>query len=221
MVAAIASLDISPESIDTVDLILGEQEHLRRTARRLSRRCDADVDDLVQATLLRAYRARERFQPGTSVRAWTTTILRRVFYSDIVRGKRRRSNCDGDPTDVIDRVAAPESPFGEVGPTFDVVLEGIDDDLRRALLRLPPIYLAPFYLSIVEDLTCEEISRRLRIPQGTVMSRVFRARERLKRDLDPQTAYGNNSIHNRIERALQLLPKPTPETAQQRSRIAS
>jgi RNA polymerase sigma-70 factor, ECF subfamily len=177
----VAAVDVP----DTVELILAEQDHLRRTARRLSRRCDADVDDLVQATLLRAYRARDRFQPGTSIRAWTTTILRRVFFSQMLRAKRRRAEpTDHDPSELLDGAAARPS-LQETQLDFDAVLESLDDEVRRALLRLPEIYFVPFYLSAVADYTYGEISRFIGVPVGTVMSRIFRARERLKRDLVP------------------------------------
>lgn len=167
----------------TVDLILAEEEHLRRVARRLAR-CEADIDDLVQDTLLRAYRARDRFQPGTSIRAWTTTILRRVFLTGAIRTKRRGLETDTDAGEPLGRTAGPSpSSMLEHTPTLVSMAEGLDDTVKRALDRVPEIYRVPFYLSVIEDLTCSEIARRLGVPEGTVMSRIHRARERLKRDL--------------------------------------
>ena len=97
---------------DTVQLILAEEGSLRRYARRLAR-CEADADDLVQDTLLRAYQARERFEPGTSVSAWTATILRRVFLTGVARAKRRGIETDTDVGRAL--ATAPErrcaSPF--------------------------------------------------------------------------------------------------------------
>src|SRR6185503_11999661 len=91
---------------DVVDQILGEQDSLRRLARRLSR-CEADAEDLVQNTLMRAYRARDRFTPGTSVRAWTATILRRVFLTDVLRTKRRGLENDTDAGEPLERTPGP------------------------------------------------------------------------------------------------------------------
>ncbi len=175
---------------DTVDLILAEEGHLRRFARRLAR-CEADVDDLVQDTLLRAYRARARFVPGTSVRAWTTTILRRVFLTGASRAKRRGLENDTDAGGPL--AAAPDRRgrrSSDDAQDFSSVLERVDDRLKRALSRVPDIYLLPFRLSAVDELTCAEIGDRLGAPTGTVMSRIHRARERLKRELAASADFG-------------------------------
>ncbi len=163
----------------TVDLILGEEVHLRVVARRLTR-CDSDVDDLVQETMLRAYHARHRFQPGTSVRAWTTTILRRLFLTAAVRAKRRglrtEADLDGDLDSAVDRrVRVREAPAPDV--------DALDEKLKRALGRVPRVHRESFLLAVVQDLSCEEIGRRLGVPAGTVMSRLFRARLRLRGEL--------------------------------------
>ena len=170
--------------VDAVtELILAEESHLRRAARRLAR-CEADADDLVQDTLLRAFRARDRFQPGTSVRAWTTTILRRVFLTAVVRNKRRRLETDTDSGSPLSRTPGLAAPASSMqSPSFTVLLEHVEDNVRRALQRVPDLYRTPFLLSVIDELSCSEIARRLGVPEGTVMSRIHRARERLKRDL--------------------------------------
>src|SRR5262249_11445600 len=152
---------------------------LLQVARRLTR-CEHDAQDLVQDTMLRAYRARERFRPGTSVRAWTTTILRRVFLTGALRSRRRGVETDTDLGGPIDRTAgdATESSWA-VGR----ILERLEDPIRRALERVPEVYRAPFWLAVVEELSCAEIAEHFGIPQGTAMSRIHRARERLRRDL--------------------------------------
>jgi predicted RNA polymerase sigma factor len=55
--------------------------------------------------------------------------------------------------------------------------------VKAAIDRVPEVYRGPFLMSVVEDLSCAEIAERLGVPQGTVMSRVHRARERLKSEL--------------------------------------
>src|SRR5262245_52803943 len=95
---------LAPVHENPTELILGEEGRLKRLARRLTR-CQADADDLVQTTLLRAYRARSRFEPGTSIRAWTATILRRVFLTDTARSKRRGLENDTDAGEPLDHTA--------------------------------------------------------------------------------------------------------------------
>jgi RNA polymerase sigma-70 factor (ECF subfamily) len=179
-------MTIQAEGMDgtpTTELILAERDRLMRLARRLAR-CDADAEDLVQDTLLRAYRARDRFELGTSMRAWTMTILRRVFLTNVIRARRRKLATDTDAGGPLSRAvgkdAAVQSPAEVDMPNLS---ERLDGPVKRALERVPAIYRVPFWMSVVEDLTCAEIARRLNIPEGTAMSRIHRARERLKRDL--------------------------------------
>jgi RNA polymerase sigma-70 factor (ECF subfamily) len=169
----------------TVDLILGEEDHLRLVARRLAR-CDTDADDLVQDTLLRAYRARARFQPGTSVRAWTTTILRRCFLSGVLRERRRGLQTDTDAGCPLEAaVDRPQSPLANPALDDRALDDWLDDTVKRALHRVPDSHRTPFFLLAVRDMSCKAIGRHLQVPAGTVMSRVHRARERLRRDLAP------------------------------------
>lgn len=164
----------------TTDRILVEQPFLRRLALRLARRND-EADDLVQETLLRAYRARERFRTGTSMRAWLATILRRLFLTATYKDQRRRTETDTDLGDPIGAL----SDTGEVSEVrelsvYDQALEHVDDHMHRAFVRLPDNYRTPFVLFALDGLTYMEIASRLRIPVGTVMSRIHRARVRLR-----------------------------------------
>lgn len=174
-------ISASPEAV--TGLILAEEVHLRRLARRLAP-CESDADDLVQDTLLRAFRARARFEPGTSVRAWTTTILRRVFLTGVIRHKRRGLETDTDVGEPLGRTAGIAAPsFEEAAPGLKAVLDQLDDRVKLAIERVPETYRTPFLLSVIEEMSCSDIAERLGVPQGTVMSRVHRAREKLKRDL--------------------------------------
>ena len=167
----------------TVDLILGEERHLHGVARRLTR-CESDADDLVQETLLRAYEARDRFQPGTSVRAWTTTILRRLFLTGAIRAKRHRHQTDTDAGSPLEAAVGPvPSPSDDPAPDLTTLGDRLEDAVKQALERVPEIYRTTFLLSVFRDMSCAEIGQQLRVPVGTVMSRVHRARERLRGDL--------------------------------------
>jgi RNA polymerase sigma-70 factor (ECF subfamily) len=166
-----------------VDLILAEEPNLRRLARRLAR-CSSDADDLVQDTLLRAYAARDRFEAGTSVRAWTSTILRRVFLTGVFSDKRRRTRLDCDAEGALASAQSRSSLASDDGPPMlDQMADVLHDELLAAFERLPEWYRGPFFLHVVHEMSCREISGRLDIPQGTVMSRIHRARERLRSTL--------------------------------------
>jgi RNA polymerase sigma-70 factor (ECF subfamily) len=155
-------------------LILSETPSLRRLARRLAR-CEADADDLVQDTLLRAFRARDRFQPGTSMTAWTAT--------NVTTRRRRKLDAAGDPEAALEHVAAPAERSEAGAADRDRLGDALGDSFKHALDRVPEVYRTPLLLSIVDELSCAEIAKRLAIPQGTVMSRIHRGRERLKQDL--------------------------------------
>jgi RNA polymerase sigma-70 factor (ECF subfamily) len=158
--------------------ILAEQPFLSRLALRLSRR-RADADDLVQETMLRAYDARDRFQTGTSMRAWLATILRRLFLTSAIKAKRRATQTDTDAGDVIQLSGA----IARTTPpplSYEQSLEHVDDRLKDALERLQATYRVPFVMFALDGFSYAEIAEQLRIPVGTVMSRIHRARQRLK-----------------------------------------
>jgi len=168
------------------DEILSEQPFLDQLALRLSRR-RADADDLVQETLLRAYNARDRFQTGTSMRAWLATILRRLFLTSAIKAKRRATQTDTDAGEVIHLSGAVAPP--ERAPlTYHQSLEYVEDGLKLALEQLPAAYRVPFVMFALDGLSYAEIATQLRTPVGTVMSRIHRARQRLKMKLAVETA---------------------------------
>lgn len=168
------------EPLGTTDRILVEQPFLRRLALRLSGR-NAEADDLVQETILRAYSARDRFRTGTSMRAWLATILRRLFLTESIKEQRRRTQTDTDLGDPLVAARQPDilpSDPGAFAP--DAAIEQVGDRIHRAFVRLPETYRAPFVLFALDGLSYAEIAGRLRVPIGTVMSRIHRARVRLR-----------------------------------------
>ncbi len=158
--------------------ILAEQPFLSHLAYRLARR-RADADDLVQETLLRAYNARDRFQTGTSMRAWLATILRRLFLTSAIKAKRRATQTNTDAGEIIQISGATARPSTDP-LTYEQTLEHVEDCLKGALERLPTNYHGPFVMFALDGLSYAEIAEQLRIPVGTVMSRIHRARQRLK-----------------------------------------
>ena len=131
-----------------------------------------DAEDLVQETFLRAYRAIDRFEPGSNARAWLLTILQRVR-TDAFRRRQRRPKTV-ELTEETPQVAAP--------PPQDALASGYED-LERALAALPEPFRTAVVLRDVSDLSYAEIAAALSVPVGTVMSRIHRGRALLREAL--------------------------------------
>ena len=143
---------------------------LLRTALRLSPDIAA-AEDLVQETLLRAWKAFEQFEAGTNCKAWLFRIMLNLF------GRARKGNRNNPPIASLDeqpewnQLSVPhEDPFKHA-------------DLKTALAALPEEHRVVLLLGVVEGFTCKEIATVLSIPIGTVMSRLSRARLGLRTKL--------------------------------------
>ena len=153
-------------------------DSLYRVALRLTGNA-SEADDLVQETMLKAYRAWHQFQQGTNAKGWLLTILRHAFINEYRRRTRHPETVDIDAIE-------PFSVFEEVqdddpqGTFFDRI---VDDEVLRAIDQLPEQFRETVVLSDVEGLSYEEIARILEVPVGTVKSRLFRARRLLQQKL--------------------------------------
>ncbi|HXZ48232.1 MAG TPA: RNA polymerase sigma factor [Usitatibacter sp.] len=149
------------------ELIVPYIPNLRRYARALVGGRDG-ADDLVQDTLERAVRKFHLWKPG-DLRAWLFSIMHNVFVNQL---KSRR---------IVASVEIDEETIAAHVPT----VTGTDVmDLERALGKLAPEQREVVLLVALEDMSYADVSRALGIPIGTVMSRLSRGRERLKRVMD-------------------------------------
>ena len=175
-------LDPETDHLDlTTRLIVEHEAFLRGLAARLARQ-PADVDDLVQETMLRAFKARDRFETGTSIRAWLATILHRLFLTGVRTERRRATHVSSEAVDLgsIARDAGPEFPALDESDGGILRFERVDEDFKHAFERLPSECRELLVLASLDGLSYRAIAARLRIPVGTVMSRVFRARQRIR-----------------------------------------
>jgi len=147
-------------------LILEHIPRLRRYARALLGDRYA-ADDLVQDTLERAWNKFHLWRPGSDLRAWLFAIMHNVFVNQV---RSRKSE--------IERTME-ELPAIAVRATQSDALELAD--VERSLRGLPEEQREVLLLVAVEEMTYDEVSHALAIPVGTVMSRLSRARERLRR----------------------------------------
>ena len=129
------------------------------------------ADDLLQDTLARAWEKRRLWRAGTNLRAWLFTIMHNVHLNQFAL-RRRLNACESLDTVGDDARAIP------VGPTqFDRV--ALAEAMKQVAL-LPAEQRDVLMLAAVEGMRYDEIARVLEIPVGTVMSRLSRARKKLR-----------------------------------------
>jgi RNA polymerase sigma-70 factor, ECF subfamily len=157
---------------------------LYSAALRMTRN-QADAEDLLQETYLRAYRGYDRFTEGTNLRAWLFRILTNT-YINIYRARQRRP-VETDLADIEDlylyrRLGSLDSVLARSAE--DQLIDMFtDDEVKQALEDLPENFRLPVLLADVEGFSYKEIADILDIPIGTVMSRLHRGRKAMQRAL--------------------------------------
>ena len=140
----------------------------------------AEAEDLVQEVYMQAWKSFHCFELGTNCRAWLFRILFNKHHHhrrNLLRWKRNKT----DEVN-LDRIPSDDSP----------VSEHLDDkEILFALAQLPQCYREVVLLADVQDFSYKEIAARLRVPVGTVMSRLSRGRKLLRHELaDVAATYG-------------------------------
>ena len=164
--------------------VVPEIEVLYRVARSITRN-PTDAEDLVQDTMLRAYRAILRFD-GRHPRAWLLTIMRNA---QINRVRRKRPELLRDPDAAMERLADENS--ADLGPEGLVVESGYDAAVEKAVDSLPEKFRTVVELVDIQGLSYAEAAEISGVPTGTVMSRLHRARTRIRKHLESSGAYVN------------------------------
>jgi len=162
--------------------VLPEIDVLGRVALSLTRH-SADAEDLVQDTLVRAWKAIERFD-GRYPRAWLLTIM---CNTNLNRVRKRLPDLERNPDEGVSVLETAEPHVSAedevIDPVFDArvvaALDGLPDRFRRVLEMVD-----------VDGLTYAEAAEVLDVPVGTVMSRLHRARRRIRDELVPDDEMG-------------------------------
>jgi RNA polymerase sigma-70 factor (ECF subfamily) len=144
----------------------------------------ADAEDLVQETFAKAFAAFHQFRPGTNLKAWLYRILTNTFINNYRRKQRQPQQ---NPTEQIEdwQLASAEShtSTGLRSAEMDALDHLPDSDVKEALQNLPEDFRMAVYLADVEGFSYKEIADIMETPIGTVMSRLHRGRQGLKKQL--------------------------------------
>ena len=164
-------------------LVLPHLDALHYAAMRLTRDASS-TEDLVQETFLRAYRALHQLTQEESCRAWLMKIMTNVWLNQ--RHKRGRESLALD-IDELDLSAADVAPWSHQRipeePERALSRKQFCEDLDQALHQLPEAFRIVVMLADVEGLSYKEVAETLQCPIGTVMSRLYRARQLLRKAL--------------------------------------
>lgn len=164
------------------DEVVGLIPALRAFAWSLSHN-GSDADDLVQDTLIKAWTHRDKFQPGTNLRAWLFTILRNTYYTNVVRRRREVRDETGQYAATLHSAPTQE---------WTVAMRA----LQAALQQLPAEHREALILVGAAGLSYEEAAEICGCALGTIKSRVNRARARLLKLMDAQDANDVMALEN-------------------------
>ena len=156
-----------------VDALYGAAYRLTRNAR--------DAEDLVQDSLLRAYKFWDSFQQDSNCKAWLLRIVTNTFINEYQRRKRSREVLDAATAeqDATDGVLVHATAFDKQAPDQMLLQASVSDDVQRALQSLPDDFRTAVILCDMQGLSYKEIAEIMQTPVGTVMSRLFRGRKLL------------------------------------------
>jgi RNA polymerase sigma-70 factor (ECF subfamily) len=155
------------------DSLYGAAYRLTRNAR--------DAEDLVQDSLLRAYRFWDSFEQDSNCKAWLLRIVTNTFINEYQRKKRTREVLDAASAEqeATDGVLVHADANERQSPERALLDRSVSDDVQRALEALPDDFRTAVVLCDVQGLSYKEIAEIMQTPVGTVMSRLFRGRKLL------------------------------------------
>lgn len=179
------STQTGPPPEDFEEGVLAQLDSLYRTALRMTNN-PYEAEDLVQETMLKAFRFAHTYQPGTNLRAWLFRILNTSAinrYRKLASHPTPTSLPEGEEFYLYNQIRDLNGQELSQGAEEEVLSQYLDEDVYQALNDLPPNFRMAVILADIEGLSYKEIAEALQIPIGTVMSRISRARRQLQKSL--------------------------------------
>jgi len=145
----------------------------------------ADAEDLVQETMLRAYRSFDRFEAGTNLKAWLFRIMTNAYINTYRKKQREPQKVSQDEVEDFDlyQELKNHDPQFSATPETIVLDQLVDTDIIEAIEDLPEQFRLAVMLSDLEGFSYAEMAEIMDVPMGTVMSRLHRGRKALQKRL--------------------------------------
>jgi RNA polymerase sigma-70 factor (ECF subfamily) len=176
---------VQREALSWIDGLYGAALRLTRNP--------ADAEDLVQDTYLKAFKASDSFKPGSNLRAWLFTILHNHFLNDRRRARTSPVHVDSETAEKAAAVIPASTTTTE-----DVLIQKVSDEqVQAALEAIPENFREAVWLRDAEGFSYVEIADMLKVPIGTVMSRISRGRRMLAGKLGGHTESGTMDASSR------------------------
>lgn len=177
---------------------LPHRDELYGSAIKMTRN-EAEAEDLVQETMLRAFTFFDRFEEGTNCRAWLFRILTNTFIN-----KYRRKTKESEILANADFLQLQGGGFGasakSVTPESSLLEREISDDVRKAVLAIPEVFRFVVVLADLQGFSYKDVAHILGCPVGTVMSRLYRGRRMLRQRLTKAAARQNIITDAQVDR---------------------
>jgi RNA polymerase sigma-70 factor (ECF subfamily) len=177
--------DYTPDEVARYEALVAQySRHVYAVAYRMTGN-EADAKDLSQEAFVRVWRALRRIDPGASLEGWLYRIVSNLHIDLVRRRPKVRVQSLDEPIATGEGEMARERPDPGVDIERAVVDATVDRRIQQALLGLPPDLRMVVVLADVEGYAYEEIATMLRVPLGTIKSRLHRARRALRDRLAP------------------------------------
>lgn len=159
---------------------------------------EAEADDLVQDTFLKAYKNFEKFEEGTNCKAWLYRIMTNTFLNSKRRSNRIDSFVDGSSPGDYEAYTKDPGALSRMDPEASFLHRTLSPVVKEALASLPPDFRAAVVLSDLQEFSYKEVAEILGCPSGTVMSRIYRGRKMLKRKLVQHAVESQLLVHSPV-----------------------